>query len=121
MLSDHNTTLAIMDELTGRAQQALSDAGLLDDLPHPAQTSASLDHHLTTATAAGQHLRRTATGPRGTVDPVVGVQARFNEATIHCLHQFDHRSRVQERRITDLESVLAETQRRLATLEARQG
>ncbi|MEM7274716.1 MAG: hypothetical protein AAF547_16650 [Actinomycetota bacterium] len=119
--TDRSTTLAIIDELTERAGDALRDHDDLGGLPHPTVTTATLNHHLAAAADRSEAVDQRAGGSRRIVDPIVGIQAALNDALIHCVHQLDHRSRLQDRRLTELEARLAEADRRIASLEARTG
>lgn len=83
------------------------------DLPSPARTNTNLRHYLAAAmdTQPGfgappsggprwrSRLRRLAGGPPRQDD--------YNAAVLHVLHQLDHRTRMQEQRITALEARLA--------------
>ncbi len=83
------------------------------DLPSPARTNTNLRHYLAEAmeTQPGfgapaaveprwrSRLRRLVGGPPR--------QSDYNAAVLHVLHQLDHRSQVQERRIMTLEARLA--------------
>lgn len=88
------------------------------ELPPSTLTNTNLHHYLAMAmeTQPGfgggeaterpplrSRLRRMIGAPR---------QAEFNAAVLHVLHQFDHRSRMQEHRIVTLEARLAAAERR---------
>lgn len=112
--TEREVTLDLMAALTERAVAALQ-GWPPERLPHPVNTTNNLGLHLDRATAAEQAIGNRAAQVASL--PAVGpltAQAGFNQALVHTIHQLDHRSRWQERRIVELEAQLAELARAVA-------
>jgi hypothetical protein len=102
------TTIAVTAERAAAAQRG---EAIGPSLPHPIRTDANLRHHLDLATSTQ------GTGPSlGTVGRRLGFpdQPRYNDAIVNALHQLDHRTQLQGRRIAQLEAELAEARRVIA-------
>lgn len=111
-------TLAAIELLTERAAETLRPVDHPDPLPHPLVTDANFAHYLAQAATSHTGLQARATSPQAALSPTTAHQANLGDALIHCLHQLDHRTKRQDRRIRELEAELAETNRRMALLEA---
>lgn len=116
--TDREMTLELIDALSCRAEQALSGDRPDSGLPHPLTTDRNIGIHLDRATEAQQLLADNGRdGGITTIGVARRLQAKLNEAVIHCIHQLDHRDRQQRARIDELEAALAETVRRTQVLE----
>ncbi len=116
-LDERATTMTAISVLTDRAVESLRPLDHPDPLPHPLTTDTNFGHYLDQATGAQAGLKAKASGPQAVLSPSAALQANLGEALIHCLHQLDHRTKAQDRRIRELEAELAEANRRFATLE----
>lgn len=116
-LDERATTMAAITVLTDRAVESLRPLEHSDPLPHPLTTDTNFGHYLDQATGSHAGLRAKASGPQAVLSPSAALQANLGEALIHCLHQLDHRTKTQDRRIRELEAELAEANRRVATIE----
>lgn len=80
-------------------------------LPSPSVTNTNLHHYLLTASATQpQFAAATPRGWRSRLRRLLAPaqQEEFNAAVLHALHQLDHRTRVQEHVIVQLEARLAD-------------
>ena len=89
-------------------------------LPHPIITDALLRHHLEQAMAHqdGPRPQRRPLRLLGHLQRFWG-QATFNAAAVNALHQLDHRTRLQQDTIAELEAATRAQRRTLAILEAQ--
>lgn len=80
-------------------------------LPSPSVTNTNLHHYLLTASATQPRFSATASrGWRSRLRRLLASaqQEEFNTAVLHALHQLDHRTKVQEHVIVQLEARLAD-------------
>lgn len=117
-LDERAMTIASITALTERATETLRPSDVPDPLPHPLVTDTNFSHYLDQATNSQAGLQATASSPQAVLSPTVVRQANLGEALIHCLHQLDHRTKAQERRVRELEAELAEANRKMTLLEA---
>jgi hypothetical protein len=113
----------------GIEDDVIDTAGSADDeqgeaaLPNPIVTDAYLRHYLEQATlyqgslaepTDAERRSRLFAGPRRSGSD----QVRYNIAVVHAIHQLDHRTRLQQQTISELEAELADTRRALVAVEA---
>ena len=117
-LDERDMTLAMIDKLTARATDALGTDRSAEVLPHPLVTEATLGHYLDRAAATQATLHARAGGTAKAVLTSAALHADLAQSLIHCLHQLDHRTRCQDKRLRELETELAEANRRVQLLES---
>jgi hypothetical protein len=112
-IDDRELVLTTIEVTAERAAAAQRGDEVGPSLPHPIRTDANLRHHLGVATVSSgrpvpEVLRKIARR--------VGLpdQARYNDAIVNVLHQLDHRTQLQGRRIAELEAELTEARRTIA-------
>jgi hypothetical protein len=91
------------------------------ELPNPLVTDGLLRHFMEQATLYQGGGRA---GLRGLPERLISSPrwrrlSRFNSAIVHALHQLDHRTRLHERSLAELEAETAAIRRALTTLESR--
>ena len=106
------------DDDLGQPPSAVGDEA---QLPNPLTTDGFLNHYLEQAML---YQGGTSPGLRGLLGRIAmrrrgREQAHFNSVVVNALHQFDHRTRLQQRAIGQLEAETAAIRRAVNMLEER--